>query len=169
MVGIILKWRNKDDKGTVGIWTSKAFEHISHFLILLFNECTCFTGCVMWSWSCCLLPSNTSLSKEKAGLYTGSFFNKQLNYCVTHISFQILFAALHSVCILIDGMKLVNDIWMIPCQYELHFQLYTYFILGSTGLLHDTKHHDTSKKNLVAHQRKCLQCLFLILVWQNFL
>lgn len=49
---------------------------------------------------------------------------------VWHLSPQILFAALITVyiCIMINGIMLVNDICKIPCQYESPFQPYAYLV-----------------------------------------
>lgn len=79
---------------------------IGSYTAVLFNKCTCFTGCVTWSSSCCLLPSSTSPSRERAGLFIASLSPWRQgttmlkgNYCVARFTgdllilfpFQILF------------------------------------------------------------------------------
>lgn len=76
---------------------------------------------------------------------------------------QILFASViaANICLIVKSIKFVNDIWVIPCQYELPLLQYG---LVQFALLDDTKDHSTRWRSII---RK--QCLFLILMCHNFL
>lgn len=65
------RWRRLDRPQSKHVLQLPGFQP-QMWLCCRFNGCAYLTGCVMWSWSCCSLPSSTSRSKERAGLYEWS-------------------------------------------------------------------------------------------------
>lgn len=114
-----------------GFWTHQS----SAYILLFSNECTCFTGCVTWNWSCCLLPLNSSLSRERAGWYSGSFRsiwyscdNSELHCTLLKVDLLIRYldfsfplkSSLQLVMqlIFIFQINLVNT-WALLCHHEV--------------------------------------------------
>lgn len=88
-----------------------------------FNGCAYFAGCAMWSWSCCSLPSSTSRSKERAGLYEWSSTYGGVQYWKYYFKEQTENTMLLLSCISLCSSKHSSGLFLL---IHIYFSLLTF-------------------------------------------